>query len=125
MLTGTLLAMALVQAAAPAPMSTPVPTPLPTPRPAPTGDAGDVIVVATKLRRIRVRYDAVGRTLYSCHAERSSGDREIDRLACRVVAGCVHRGFTEPDRALACFHHVQDRLDEEAAAEDRDRHRAP
>jgi hypothetical protein len=91
----------------------------PTPAPAPGDDSmPDVVVMAHKLRHLRLRYAVDGRSVRWCRAEVSTGDRKLDRIGCKVLGWCVRRGFDEPDRALACMHWWQAQMDKRAAAEE-------
>jgi hypothetical protein len=78
----------------------------------------DVVVMAHKLKRLRLRYAADGRSLRWCRAEVSSGDPKLDHVGCEVLGWCVRRGFDEQDRALACLHWFQAQMDKRAKAEE-------
>jgi hypothetical protein len=90
------------------------------PVPATPGDDAtpDVVVMAHKLQRLRLRYAADGRSVRWCRADVSSGDPRLDHMGCEVLGWCVRRGFTESDRALACMHWFQAQLDKRAKAEE-------
>lgn len=81
--------------------------------PAATADAGadDILVVARKLRRIRLHYASTGRILRWCHADISSGDPRLDRIGCALVRACVKEGNEGDPDVLACVHARVDSLD--------------
>lgn len=65
--------------------------------------ADDIVVVARRLRKLRLTYASTGRTLSSCRTSISSGDRRVDRIGCAIVRACVREGFGEPGWDIACF----------------------
>jgi hypothetical protein len=73
-------------------------------------DSGDILVVARKLRRLRLRYRTSGRTLASCQPDVSSGDPRLDRMGCAILRACIREGAEEQDRALKCFRRKVDEL---------------
>jgi len=109
----TLALLLLVAQAAPPP-----PKPAPTSTAQANSAAPDIVVMAHKLKRLRLRYAADGRSVRWCRAEVSSGDPKLDHVGCEVLGWCVRRGFDEPDRALACLHWFQAQMDKRATAEE-------
>lgn len=68
-----------------------------------TGSPDDVVVVARRLRKLRLNYASTHRVMSRCRADISSGDKRVDRIGCAIVRACVRAGFEEPGPALACF----------------------
>ncbi len=79
-----------------------VPTPV-QPRTTATESADDIVVVARRLRRLRLTYSSSGRILRSCRTSISSGDRRVDRIGCAIVRACVREGFGDRGPDIACF----------------------
>ena len=93
-----------------APTPAPVPPPsVPVPTVAESPD--DIVVVARRLRKLRLRYTSTGRRMYFCHADISSGDRRVDRIGCAIVRSCVRAGFGERGPDIACFRRKVDSLE--------------
>ncbi len=83
------------------------------PPPAPSvaaEQADDIVVIARKLRKLRLHYASTGRALRWCHTDISSGDPRLDRIGCAMVRACVHDGHDEPTAALACVNRRVDLL---------------
>ncbi|WP_380785931.1 DUF3617 family protein [Sphingomonas sp. R86521] len=76
-----------------------------------TGSADDVVVVARRLRKLRLNYASSHRVMSRCRADISSGDKRVDRIGCAIVRACVRAGFEEPGPALACFRRKVNSLD--------------
>ncbi|MEG3165168.1 hypothetical protein U1701_11235 [Sphingomonas sp. PB2P19] len=72
--------------------------------------ADDIVVVARRLRKLRLRYASIGRILSSCRPEISSGDARVDRIGCAIVRACVRAGFGERGPDIACFRRKVDSL---------------
>lgn len=81
---------------------------------APAVDAqpDDIVVIARKLRTIRLHFASDGRQFSWCHADVSSGDPRLDRIGCAIVRTCVEQGYDEQDTALACFNRKVATLEE-------------
>ncbi len=62
----------------------------------------DIIVIARKMRTVRLNYTVVGRHLKTCEPVVSSGDARIDRVMCAVLRQCTASGKTEVAAARAC-----------------------
>ncbi len=75
------------------------------------GEADDVVVVARKLRVMRLHYASDGAIFRWCHADSSSGDPRIDRIGCALVRACVREGSDTVPDTLACYHRKVDTLD--------------
>lgn len=71
----------------------------------------DVVVVARRLRKLRLNYASTGRVMSRCRADISSGDKRVDRIGCAIVRACVREGFGEPEPALTCFRRKVDSLE--------------
>ncbi|MEH3157795.1 MAG: hypothetical protein PGN08_02060 [Sphingomonas taxi] len=82
--------------------------------PAPPADTAtrpnDIVVIARKLRRLRLHYASSGKAMRWCHADITSGDPRLDRIGCALVRACVKEGFDEPVTALACVNRKVDSL---------------
>ncbi len=120
-------APALVPAPAPVPSPPPAATPVPVPAPkvvrtidmreperataAVEGSPDDIVVVARRLRKLRLRYTSTGRRMYFCHADVSSGDARVDRIGCAIVRACVRARFGERGPDIACFRRRVDSLE--------------
>ena len=63
----------------------------------------DIVVVARKLMKLRLRYASDGRILTNCSNTRPSGDVRIDRIGCAVLKACVASGSEANGSTLACF----------------------
>ncbi|HEU4959270.1 MAG TPA: DUF3617 family protein [Sphingomonas sp.] len=101
---------------APEPAIQPPPPPV-GPKPASQPDArspDDIVVVARKLRKIRLHFASDGRHFSWCHADISSGDPRLDRIGCAIVRSCVEQGYDDQDSALQCFDRKVATLDEPA-----------
>jgi hypothetical protein len=73
--------------------------------------AEDIVVVARKLRRVRLHYASSGRALRWCHADISSGDARLDRIGCAMVRACVRGGSDTTPEVLGCVNRRIDTLD--------------
>ena len=71
----------------------------------------DIVVIARKMRLVRLNYALSGPWLQRCEAERSSGDPRIDRIMCAMLRACISEGFREPRPAMACMNRRLDDLD--------------
>ena len=76
------------------------------------------MVVARKLRTMRLHYGSDGRSMRFCHADISSGDRRIDRIGCAIVRKCVRDGYDDKPAALACLNRAIDFVDAPARHEE-------
>ncbi|RDE07211.1 hypothetical protein [Sphingomonas aracearum] len=81
------------------------------PPPPVAGEAEDVVVVARKLRRMRLHYSSDGKIMRFCHADISSGDPRIDRIGCAMLRLCVREGYDDKPSALACLNRRIDFVD--------------
>lgn len=63
----------------------------------------DIVVIGRRLRRAKLHFVNEGRLLVSCHADVSTGDARIDRIACAIVQACVREGITELLPVRACY----------------------
>ncbi len=79
------------------------------PQPDALGD--DIVVVARKLRKLRLHYASSGRLLSWCHADISSGDKRVDRIGCAILRACVREDNNTTQTALACFRRKVDEVD--------------
>lgn len=93
--------------------ATPVPvSPVPSATmPSVPESADDVVVVARRLRKLRLNYASTGRVMSRCRADISSGDKRVDRIGCAIVRACVRAGFGERGPDIACFRRKVDSLD--------------
>ena len=89
---------------------------LPAPaRPPVEGKPDDIVVIARRLRLMRLHYASSGRILAWCHADVSSGDKRVDRIGCAMLRACVREGNETRDTALTC---LRRKIDEVAADAD-------
>ncbi|WP_230770047.1 hypothetical protein [Sphingomonas sp. Leaf4] len=82
----------------------------------PAVDGPDIVVIARKLRKVRIRYATNGRWVRTCDIDISSGDERIDRIMCAILRACVKSGHREVDEAKACIAGRIDSLDDAAEA---------
>lgn len=78
-------------------------------------DGADIVVIARRLRLVKIDYRTVGRHLQRCDILKSTGDARLDNIACGVVKACVAQGHVEPGEARRCFLHRVDTLDDPTA----------
>lgn len=83
------------------------------PPPDPDADS-EILVIARKLRKVRLNYTTRGSWVPKCDAEISSGDPRIDRIMCAILRACVREGHREVAPAKACMANRIDRLAEGA-----------
>ncbi|PVE60157.1 hypothetical protein DC429_07350 [Arthrobacter sp. TPD3018] len=81
----------------------------------PTAEAStqpdDIVVIARRLRRLRLRYGVDGDRVRWCHADISSGDKRVDRIGCAIVRACTKSGANTVEATLACFRRRVDSLE--------------
>lgn len=81
----------------------------------PTAEAStqpdDIVVIARRLRRLRLRYGVDGNRVRWCHADTSSGDKRVDRIGCAIVRACTKSGADTVEATLACFRRRVDSLE--------------
>lgn len=81
----------------------------------PTAEAStqpdDIVVIARRLRRLRLRYGVDGNRVRWCHADISSGDKRVDRIGCAIVRACTKSGADTVEATLACFRRRVDSLE--------------
>ncbi len=70
-------------------------------------DDSDIVVVAEKLRKVKIDYSARGKKLFSCDVTQSSGDARIDRIMCAILNACVKSGAQSRFAAKNC---INDRI---------------
>lgn len=81
--------------------------------PPPDSDAdSEILVIARKLRKVRLNYTTNGSWVRRCDVEISSGDPRIDRIMCAVLRACVREGHREVPPAKACMTNRIDQLAE-------------
>lgn len=100
------LATISILAAVPLPGQTPAP-------PAATAE-DEIVVIARKLRKVRLNYASRGQWVTKCDADVSSGDPRIDRIMCAIVKACVREGNREVKETQACVAGKIDQLAEGA-----------
>ncbi|HET8612411.1 MAG TPA: hypothetical protein VFL92_06555 [Sphingomonas sp.] len=88
---------------APEPETRPAPSAAPQAAPSDGQSPDDIVVVARKLRKLRLHFASDGRRFSWCHADISSGDPRLDRIGCAIVRACVEQGYDDQDSALECF----------------------
>lgn len=88
----------------------PEPSAAPTPAPSVVTEADDIVVIARKLRRLRLHYASSGRALRWCHTDIPSGDPRLDRIGCALIRACVRDGFDDTASALVCVNRRIDML---------------
>lgn len=86
-----------------------------TPAPSADDEGSEILVIARKLRRVRLNYAMRGPYVVGCDAARSSGDARIDRIMCAILRSCVQAGNREVPEAKACMMARIDALAEEGA----------
>ncbi len=86
-----------------------------TPAPSADDEGSEILVIARKLRRVRLNYAMRGPYVVGCDAARSSGDERIDRIMCAILRSCVKAGNREVPEAKACMMARIDALAEEGA----------
>ncbi|WP_313334100.1 hypothetical protein [Sphingobium yanoikuyae] len=69
--------------------------------PAPADD--EIIVIARKMRLVKIDYAAFGTDLRQCAITTSSGDARIDRIMCAMLSACVREGVSDPAGGKACI----------------------
>nr|WP_167381896.1 hypothetical protein [Novosphingobium panipatense] len=62
----------------------------------PSGE--DIVVLGSKIRKVRLNYALWGRHMKRCDPVISSGDDNIDRFVCTVLNACIRDGFAIPFR---------------------------
>jgi hypothetical protein len=69
----------------------------------PSPAENDIVIIGQKVRKIkfRIKLDKRGRTV--CRITRSSGDPEIDRLACDTARPCVRPDIVTKAAMTACL----------------------
>ncbi len=63
----------------------------------------DILVIARKLRTVRIDYQTVGSHLKRCDIMLSSGDARIDRILCAMLKACVKEGNDGIRSARRCL----------------------
>lgn len=84
------------------------------PPPDPEADP-EILVIARKLRKVRLNYTTRGSWVPKCEAEVSSGEPRIDRIMCAILRACVREGHREVAPAKACMAKRIDQLADGAA----------
>lgn len=76
----------------------------------------DIVIIGRKVRKIkfRIKTDKTGQAV--CRIKRSSGDSEIDSLACDAARPCVRPDIVTKAAMEACLAPRWTRLPEEIAA---------
>lgn len=74
----------------------------------------DIVVVARRLRRLRLHYGVSDSRVSWCHADISSGDKRVDRIGCAIVRACTKSGTDTVEATLACFRRRVDSLEPDA-----------
>ncbi len=74
----------------------------------------EIVVIARKLRKVRLNYASRGQWVTKCEADVSSGDPRIDRIMCAIVKACVREGNREVKETQACVAAKIDQLVEGA-----------
>ncbi|MDG5488406.1 hypothetical protein NYR55_07200 [Sphingomonas sp. BGYR3] len=68
----------------------------------PVDDGADIVVVAERMKRIKLSLSRKGDVLRKCRVRESSGDPAIDGFACQAVAECLSEGNRKSDPLEAC-----------------------
>ncbi|MEK7456720.1 MAG: hypothetical protein AABZ76_17625 [Pseudomonadota bacterium] len=63
----------------------------------------EIVVIARKMRQVKINYAALGTDLRQCVITRSSGDARIDRIMCAMLSACVREGVSDPAGGKACI----------------------
>ena len=73
------------------------------PAAAPTPPENDIVIIGERVRKLkfRIKLDKAGRTV--CRITRSSGDAEIDGLACDTARPCVRPDIVTREAMAACL----------------------
>jgi hypothetical protein len=69
----------------------------------PAASENDIVIIGQKVRKLkfRIKLDKAGRTV--CRITRSSGDPEIDALACDAARPCVRPDIVTKTAMEACL----------------------
>ena len=63
----------------------------------------DIVVIARRMRQVKIDYAAFGTDLRQCVITSSSGDARIDRIMCAMLSACVREGVSDPAGGKACI----------------------
>ncbi|WP_439469485.1 hypothetical protein [Blastomonas fulva] len=82
----------------------------------PPAPADEIVVVAERMKRIKLRLSRSKGVLKSCRVRVSSGDPVIDGYACEAVGACMTEGAVKrqpladctTDKVLAFYHDRRD-----------------
>ncbi|HEX8239133.1 MAG TPA: hypothetical protein VF574_05265 [Allosphingosinicella sp.] len=74
----------------------------------------DIVIIGQRVRKVkfRIKSDKAGRTV--CRIKRSSGDAEIDGLACEAARGCI--ASRSESAMVACLTPKMNQIPEQIAA---------
>jgi len=72
------------------------------PPPDPEADS-ELLVIARKMRKVRLNYTTRGSWVPRCDVAISSGDPRVDRIMCAVLRACVREGHREVMPAKTCM----------------------
>lgn len=103
--------IARVSSVTPTDRGAPAPSPTASPAPETASPPEDIVVIARRLRRLRLHYGVDGNAVRWCHADVSSGDKRVDRIGCAIVRACTKSGADTVEATLACFRRRVDSLD--------------
>jgi hypothetical protein len=76
----------------------------------------DIVVIAHRLRKVKIEYQTFGRHLKKCDILSTSDDVRMDRIACAIMKACVAEGHLEPASAQNCFYRRVDSLTDQSGA---------
>jgi hypothetical protein len=63
----------------------------------------DIVVIARKMRNVRLEFSTFGSHLRRCDVAVSSGEARTDRLVCAMLKACVREGHREVETAQKCL----------------------
>lgn len=80
----------------------------------PASAANDIVIIGQKVRKLKFRLKADKAGKVTCRIKRSSGDPEIDALACHAARACMHS--TSEAAMNACLTPLFDQIPARLAA---------
>lgn len=69
----------------------------------PVAADNEILVIAHRMRRLKLDYALNACVLRQCTIRTSSGDQRIDRIMCAILSACVNEGHTTPKAAKSCM----------------------
>jgi hypothetical protein len=88
------------------------------PQEAPAPPNAEIVVVANKMRKVRLEFTMFGPYLKSCDVAQSSGEARIDRMVCAVLKTCINEGYRDVGPAKECIYRKIDSLQDRGPVAD-------